>query len=173
MEAAFVFIILFAIVIIASLWIVFTKAGEPGWAAIVPIYNYMVLARIGGKPEWWGLLMLIPFVNLIVAIIILMEVARAFGKGSGFGLGLVFLGFIFFPILAFSDAQHESAGGRRGRSRRSMTRFDDEDRPRTRGRSRDDDGDDDRGRGRGRSRDDDLGGRARDEDDDDRPRRRR
>ena len=93
------------VVLIASLWKVFTKAGEPGWAAIVPIYNIIVMLRIAGKPLWWFVLLLIPFVNFIAAILILIAFAKNFGKGAGFGIGLALLGFIFFPLLAFGDAK--------------------------------------------------------------------
>jgi hypothetical protein len=96
----------FAVVIIASLWKVFTKAGEPGWACIVPIYNLYVLLRIAGRPGWWLILYLVPLVSIIIAIIVSIDIAKRFGKGTGFGLGLAFLGFIFFPILAFGDAQY-------------------------------------------------------------------
>jgi hypothetical protein len=99
----------FAALMIASLWKINTKAGQPGWACIVPFYNYIVLLNIVGRPVWWIVLMLIPFVNTIVGIIILIDLAKSFGKGVGFGLGLAFLGPIFLPILAFSDAQYEGA----------------------------------------------------------------
>ena len=91
---------------LAAMWKVFTKAGQPGWAAIIPIYNLVVLAQIAGKPVWWVLLMLIPIVNIVVAIMIWHSVSTNFGKGVGFTLGLVFLGFIFIPILAWGDAQY-------------------------------------------------------------------
>lgn len=94
------------VLLVASLWSVFSKAGEPGWAAIIPIYNLIVLLKIAGKPLWWFILCLIPFVNLIVFIIVAIGVARNFGKGAGFGIGLALLGFIFFPILGFGDAQY-------------------------------------------------------------------
>lgn len=96
----------FVILMIAAMWKVFEKAGEPGWAAIVPIYNLYILLKIAGKPGWWVLLFLIPFVNIIVAIIALIAVAHRFNKGTGFGLGLTFLGVIFFPILAWGDASY-------------------------------------------------------------------
>jgi hypothetical protein len=94
------------LVIVASLWKVFTKAGEPGWAAIIPIYNLFVLAKIAGKPMWWGLLMLIPFVGFIMFIIVCIALAERFGKGAGFGVGLGLLGIVFFPILGFGDSQY-------------------------------------------------------------------
>ena len=91
---------------IASAWIVFTKAGEPGWAALVPIYNVFVFLKIAGKPAWWFVLFLIPLVSIVIEIMVCISFAKNFGKETGFGLGLAFLGFIFFPILAFSDAQY-------------------------------------------------------------------
>jgi hypothetical protein len=95
------------IIQIAAMWKVFQKAGKPGWAAIVPIYNVIVLLDIAGKPWWWILLCLIPLVNIIVLIIVYVSLARNFGKGVGFALGLMFLSFIFFPILAWGDAQYQ------------------------------------------------------------------
>ena len=83
-----------------------TKAGQPGWACIVPIYNIYILLRIAGRPGWWLILYLIPLVSIVVAVIVAIDIAKAFGKGTGFGLGLAFLGFIFFPILAFGDAKY-------------------------------------------------------------------
>ena len=85
----------------------FKKAGEPGWAALIPIYNIMVLLKIAGKPMWWVILMLIPFVNIIVLIIAIVGLARNFGKGAGFALGLALLAPIFYPILAWGDAQYQ------------------------------------------------------------------
>ena len=101
---------LIAILSIVAFWKLFTKAGKPGWAAIVPIYNLIVLLEIAGKPTWWIILMLIPFVNFIIAILVFIALAESFGKGAGFGIGLVFLGFIFLPILAFGSAQYRGAG---------------------------------------------------------------
>ena len=94
------------VLVIAGMWKVFVKAGEPGWAAIIPIYNFLVLLKIAGKPMWWFLLMLIPFVNLIIAIMVMVSLARNFGKGTGFALGLIFLPPIFYPILGFGDARY-------------------------------------------------------------------
>jgi hypothetical protein len=94
------------VLVIAGLWKVFTKAGKPGWAAIVPIYNVIVILQIAGKPIWWLILCLIPLVNLIVAILVGIGVAKNFGKGTGFGIGLALLGPIFYPILGFGDARY-------------------------------------------------------------------
>ena len=108
-----IFGLLIALVLIVAMWKVFTKAGQPGWASIIPIYNLYIWCKIVGRPWWWILLMLIPFVNFIVCIILCIDLAKSFGKGVGFGIGLALLGIIFFPILGFGSAQYQgpSAGG--------------------------------------------------------------
>jgi len=95
------------ILMIAAMWKVFEKAGKPGWAAIVPIYNLVVLCEIAGKPAWWVVLMLIPIVNIVVAIILVLAIAKNFGKGAGFGIGLLLLPMIFYPMLAWGDATYQ------------------------------------------------------------------
>ena len=97
------------VLMIAALWKIFTKAGEPGWAAIVPIYNAIVILKIVGRPVWWILLFLVPLVNLVVAFVVAFDLAKAFGKGAGFALGMIFLGPIFYPVLAWSDAKYQGA----------------------------------------------------------------
>ncbi len=97
---------LLIIVAVAGMWKTFAKAGKPGWACIVPIYNVIVMLEIAGKPLWWFILFFIPFVNLIVAIIVPIEIAKTFDKGAGFGLGLAFLPFFFYPALGFGDAAY-------------------------------------------------------------------
>ena len=94
------------VVMIAAMWKVFQKAGKPGWAAIVPIYNVMVLLEIVGKPMWWLILFFIPFVNFIVAIIVLFQLAKNFGKGGGFAIGLLILPPIFYSVLAWGSARY-------------------------------------------------------------------
>lgn len=96
----------FMVLMVASLWKIYDKAGEPGWAAIIPIYNVIVLLKIVGRPIWWLLLLMIPFVNFIIAILVMIDLAKSFGQGAGYGLGLVFLPFIFSPMLAFGDASY-------------------------------------------------------------------
>lgn len=93
------------ILMIVSLWRTFSKAGEPGWACIIPIYNMYVLLKIAGRPGWWLLLLFIPIVNIVINAIVDIDVARNFGKGLGFGIGLFFLPIIFFPILAFGNIE--------------------------------------------------------------------
>ena len=95
------------IVVIAGMWKVFSKAGKPGWACLVPIYNLIVMLQIAGRPLWWFVLFLIPMVNFIVALVVMVDIARAFGKGAMFGIfGLALFGFIGFPILGFGSAQY-------------------------------------------------------------------
>jgi hypothetical protein len=101
-----VYLILF-VVWVVGLWKTFEKAGEPGWAGIIPIYNFIVLLRIAGRPLWWIVLMLIPCVNIIVYVIVGLDVARNFGRTPGFGVGLGLLPFVFYPILGFGDARYE------------------------------------------------------------------
>jgi uncharacterized protein DUF5684 len=100
-----VFLLVFVIVV-AGMWKVFEKAGEPGWAALVPIYNLLVLVKIAGKETWWVVLLLLPCVNFVAAVMICIEVARKFGKDTLYGVGLAFLPFIFFPMLGFGAAQY-------------------------------------------------------------------
>lgn len=95
------------LLMIASMWKVFVKAGKPGWAAIIPIYNFVVLCEIAGKPAWWVVLMFIPVVNFIVIIILSIALAKKFGKGTGYGLGLALLSPIFYPMLGFGDARYD------------------------------------------------------------------
>jgi hypothetical protein len=101
----------FCILIIASMWVTFTKANEPGWAAIIPIYNIVVLLKITGKPIWWLVLFIIPIVNWIAPILVMISLAKSFGKGAGFGVGLALLGPIFLPMLAFGDAKYQGPSG--------------------------------------------------------------
>jgi hypothetical protein len=102
----FLFFLVVIIFYIAAYWRVFKKAGEPGWGALVPIYNLYLLCKISGRPEWWLILFFIPLVNIVIALIIAMDLAKAFSKSSGFGIGLWLLSFIFVPILAFGSSTY-------------------------------------------------------------------
>jgi hypothetical protein len=97
------------LILIVSMWKAFTKAGQPGWAAIIPIYNAVVLFRIAGKPAWWVFLLLVPLINVVILFMVYISLAKNFGKGAGFGVGLVLLTFIFFPILAFGSARYQAS----------------------------------------------------------------
>ena len=101
--------LIIAIVVVVAVWKIFTKAGKPGWASIIPIYNWIVMLQVIGRPWWWIILMLIPIVNIVIHIMVMLELAKVFGKGTGFAIGLILLPFIFLPILGFGDAQYQGA----------------------------------------------------------------
>ncbi|NOK12473.1 signal peptidase I [Corallococcus exercitus] len=111
-----IFYLVFIGLLLAGMWKTFAKAGEPGWAAIVPIYNIYVWTKIVGRPAWWLVLLLIPCVNFIAYIILGIDMAKSFGKGVGFGvgLGLVFTMPIFYALLGFSDAQYQGPSAASG-----------------------------------------------------------
>lgn len=96
-----------AVVMIASLWKLFEKADKPGWAAIVPIYNFIVMLEIVGRPVWWILLLFVPFVNIVIEIMLMLDFAKAYGKSAGYGVLMIFFPYIMYPVLAFSkDTQY-------------------------------------------------------------------
>ena len=101
------------VLVVAGLWKIFAKAGEPGWAAIVPIYNYYILLKIVGRPWWWLILLFIPLVSLIIAIVMMVDLAKSFGKGVGFAIGLILLSVVFIPILGFGSAKYVGPAARR------------------------------------------------------------
>jgi len=103
----FLFYIAIVVLIIAGFWKVFTKAGHPGWVAIIPIVNLYFLCKVAGRPGWWVLLMFIPLVNIVIYAIVALDVAKSFGKSPLFAVGLFFLGAIFYPILGFGSAQYQ------------------------------------------------------------------
>ena len=90
----------------AGMWKMFEKAGNPGWTSLIPVYNMILLVRMAGKPDIWILYMFIPFANIIFGILVVMDVAKKFGQSSAFGLGMIFLPMIFYPILGFGDARY-------------------------------------------------------------------
>lgn len=92
--------------VVIAAWKVFVKAGKPGWAIFVPIYNAYVMLKIVGRPGWWLILFIIPLVNLVIAIIVQVDLAKSFGKGTGFGLGLAFLNPIFIAMLGYGAAEY-------------------------------------------------------------------
>jgi hypothetical protein len=100
-------ILVLTVVAIAGLWRTYQKAGQPGWAAIIPIYNVIVLLRIAQRPLWWLILLLIPLVNIVVGIVVAIDVAKAFGKSGGFAVGLILLSPIFYCILGFGSARYQ------------------------------------------------------------------
>lgn len=151
--------LIFILLAFAILWKVFTKAGQPGWAALVPIYNHYVLVmEICKKEILWFILAFIPIANIIAGWVVSQELAKKFGKSEAFGIGIFFLGPIFLAILAFGDAEYE--GGRRSRSKKYDDE-DDDDRPRKRSRRDEDDEEEDEAPRRRKKR------RTDDDDDDD------
>lgn len=107
--AVFLVPLVLMILMIAGMWKAFEKADKPGWAAIIPIYNVIVLLQIVGRPVWWVILFFIPLVNFVVGILVLVDTVKAYGQGIGFALGLLVLPVIFWPILGFGDARYQGA----------------------------------------------------------------
>jgi len=101
--------LLIAVATIAGMWKTFAKADNPGWAAIIPIYNVYVMIQIGDNEWWWLLLLLVPIVNIYAQYKIFKGVSEAFGEGLGITLGLFFLPFVFFPILGFGEFEYQGA----------------------------------------------------------------
>ena len=94
------------ILVIAGMWRIFEKAGQPGWGAIIPIYNLYLLTVIAQKPGWRTVMFFIPLANIVFGVMTMYEVAKRFGKGVGFTVGLILLSFVFVPILGLGDAQY-------------------------------------------------------------------
>jgi len=112
--AYLVIVIPIVLIAIVAIWRVFTKAGQPGWAVLIPFYNIYVYSQVVKRPGWWMLLYfasIIPVVGslavLFVSIIDNLRLAKLFGKSSGFGVGIILLGVVFLPILAFGDADYD------------------------------------------------------------------
>ena len=97
--------VILMVITLAGMWKVVSKAGHPGILGIIPIVNWFFFAQVAGKPTWWGVLMLVPIVNLVVGIIILLGISERLGRGIGTAIGLFILFFIFWPILGFGSAK--------------------------------------------------------------------
>jgi hypothetical protein len=95
------------VVIIVGWWKTFEKAGQPGWGAIIPIYNLYLICKITGRPGWWTILLLIPYLNFIFFIIVMLDMAKAFARGVGFAIGLILLNPIFICILGFGSSEYQ------------------------------------------------------------------
>jgi hypothetical protein len=167
-------ILLVAIPTIVGAWKAYQKAGEPGWAVIVPVYSYMVMARIAGKSETFGLLVglapfipyLGPIVFLVLYIMLLIDFVKPYGQGGGFAVGLALLGPIFWPILGFGSSRF-----RHRRTRRFRDEDEDDDRPRRRRRARDEEEEEEEERPRRRRAVAEL--EEAEEEEEERPKRRR
>jgi hypothetical protein len=110
----FLYFIIFYAIAVIPYWVIFTKAGRPGWPALIPIYSTYILIKVVGRPGWWILLFLIPLVNIIILIIIMNDLSKSFGHGVGFTIGLIFLSLIFFYILAFGSSTYRGPAGAPG-----------------------------------------------------------
>jgi hypothetical protein len=97
--------------LLVAMWKIYSKAGQAGWKALVPIYNTLVMLQMVGRPMWWIVLLFIPFVNIIFAIIITNDLSKSFGKDVAWTVGLILLPFVFYPILAFGKSQYVGPGG--------------------------------------------------------------
>jgi hypothetical protein len=100
--------LVFLVVLLAAQWRIFTKAGEAGWKSIIPIYNTIVMLKIVGRPWWWLLpLMFVPLLNVVLLVIVTNDLSKSFGHGMGMTLGLIFLSFIFLPVIGFGGSQYQ------------------------------------------------------------------
>ena len=101
-----VFSLVIVLLILVGMWKIFVKAGQPGWGSLIPIYNFLLLLKIAGRPWWWIMLLFVPILDLIIIVLIFFDIARNFGKGAGFAIGMLLLSFIFIPLLGFGDAEY-------------------------------------------------------------------
>ena len=102
----YIIVLAIAVLVLAGMWKIFVKAGKPGWGAIVPFYNLYCLFEMSFGNGWLFLLTLVPCVNVVMEILVMVKLAKAFGKGGGFAVGLIFLPVIFIPMLGFGDADY-------------------------------------------------------------------
>ncbi len=98
--------LIISIIFVIGEWKAFKKAGKPGWAALIPIYNNIIMLEIADLPLWYLLLYLVPFANIYVIFKTFIEFAQKYGKSTGFGVAMVFFPYIFMPIIGFGSAQY-------------------------------------------------------------------
>jgi len=107
MGAIIILYLAIVILMIAGWWGIFSKAGQPGWAAIIPIYNIYIMTQVAKKPGWWvAMILLVPVANIIFLIMTWHNIALNYGKTAGFTVGMIFLSFIFIPILGLGSAKY-------------------------------------------------------------------
>ncbi len=109
--AMFIPFLIVWVITVVGMWKVFEKAGKPGWASIIPIYNTIVMLEIIGKPVWWLLLLIFPCTSLVFAIWMINLLSKSFGQSEGFTIGLIFVPFIFYPLLGFGNYQYIGPAG--------------------------------------------------------------
>jgi hypothetical protein len=96
-----------AVVFLIGFWKVFEKAGQPGWACLIPLYNAYILLKIAGRPGWWLILLMVPLVNIVIALLLAIDIAKSFGQGAGFGVVLLFLlSGIGYLVLGFGNYRY-------------------------------------------------------------------
>ncbi len=127
-------ICIIAVITIIGKWKVYEKAGKPGWAALIPIYTWIVMLEIVGKPLWWVILFFIPCVNIIFIIWTVNLLSKSYGQSEGFTVGLILLPFVFYPILGFGDSKYlgpsaAEAGGLKPRDPFAPTNYQDPTNP--------------------------------------------
>jgi hypothetical protein len=132
--AMFIPLLIIWVITVIGQWKVYEKAGKPGWACIIPIYNLIVMLEIIGKPIWWIFLFLVPCVNIIFAIWTFNLLSKSFGQSEGFTIGLVLLPYVFFPILGFGSYKYlgpsaAEAGGLKPRDPFGTTNYQDPNPP--------------------------------------------
>lgn len=99
------------VLILASWWKLFVKYGKKGWESLIAGYNFVIMLEMTEQPIWTYFLFLIPFVNIYLVFKLAIRLAKVYGKGVGFGVGLILLPIVFFPILAFSKAEYVGLNG--------------------------------------------------------------
>jgi membrane protease YdiL (CAAX protease family) len=114
--AILLYVVAIYAILVIPYWVIFTKAGQPGWPALIPIYSTYILLRVVGRPGWWLILFIIPLVNFVILIIVMNDLSKSFGHGVGFTLGLIFLSIIFLFILAFGSSTYRGPAGASGAS---------------------------------------------------------
>ena len=109
----FLFIITLSLAMLAGQWKTFKKAGQPGWAAIIPIYNIYVTTKIARRPGWWTALTFVPLLGILVLVLISIDVADAFDMPPMFGVGLGLLPSVFYCLLGFGKPEFRGTSDHR------------------------------------------------------------
>lgn len=102
------FAVAFFVVFIIGVWKTLEKAGQPGWGGLIPIYNLYLLTQVAPKPGWWVIMFFIPIANIVFSILLYNEIAKRFGQGVGFTIGLILLPAIFFMLLGFGNYTYKA-----------------------------------------------------------------
>jgi hypothetical protein len=107
MTVGIIVVALCIILVLAGLWKTFAKARRAGWMSLIPLLNTYVIIRMAGRPRWWIVLYLIPFVNIVAHLVVSLDLAKRFGKSAWFGvIGLWMFSFAGFLILGFGNAEY-------------------------------------------------------------------